>query len=141
MSAPAADAGVVPAAPRVEVGLWRERWFRVVTVANCSVIAASALTGLALLLGVPIAIAGGFLFAFPVVPIAVMAPPLWLIVLLVAAALCIPSLMFETQKGVRYVRAMTVAGAIVLWTPVVVATIGAVISAFSALVSAIAGLW
>ncbi|MCW3493680.1 hypothetical protein [Microbacterium sp. SSM24] len=127
--------------PTKDVGLWRESWFRVLTITNVSLLVGSALTGLGLILGAPAESLSWLLFAMPVVPVTVFAPVVSLVIVLAAAALSTLNMIGETQKGVRFVRAMTVWGTIVLSTPLLFAALVGVIGAVSALVAVIGDLW
>jgi hypothetical protein len=126
-----------PAAPRV--GLWSEKWFRVLTIFNSSVLTVSALAGVVVLLGD----SPNFwlVLSLPVVPAAIMMPWPWLFVFFAAAAFSCLNMIGDSQKTVRFLRAMTVWGTIVLGAPLVTTAIVGSVTAISALVSLIGSLW
>lgn len=118
----AGDGGADPTAPLEpparDVGLWRDRWFRVLTIVNVSIVATSACVGVAMLVEPrpdPVWMLG---LAFPVVPATVAAPWLSALIVVCAAALSALNMFGERQKGVRFLRAMTVWGTIVLAIPI-----------------------
>lgn len=115
------------------LGLWSEQWFRVLTILNSSIVLVSAAVGWLMLWDDSGSLFGTLFLAFPVVPATVMFPPLSLIVVGVAAALSSLNMLAGQQKGVRFLRAMTVWGTIVLVVPVVFTGIGAVAGAVGSL--------
>ncbi|WP_106816954.1 hypothetical protein [Microbacterium timonense] len=131
-------AGAAPAAAGgdpADVGLWRERWFRVLTIVNVCIVVVSGCLGLATLLWPsPTGLISWLLIAFPVVPATVAVPAVSGVIIASAAALSSISMLGQPQKGVRFVRAMTVWGTIVLSIPVAFTTL-------CGLTTLIAGLW
>lgn len=114
-AAPAVPASPETASPRV--GLWSEKWFRVLTILNTSLVVVSAVVALPWLFGGQGGAAYGLVLLFPVVATTLAVP--WLSLMIVAAAAALSSLcMFHVeQRGVRFLRAMTVWGTIMLTVP------------------------
>ena len=111
--------------PRVdegpEVGLWRERWFRVLTILNGSLVACSALVGIAMQSDVLYGAAAWLTLFFPVVPVTFTAPVVSVVVIAAAAALSSLNMLVYRQKWVRFLRALTVWGTLALTVPSVLA--------------------
>ena len=114
----ARDGAAVPAEdPVPSVGLWSERWFRVLTILNIGLVAASAMVAVASHLGLladPWALLG---FLFPFVPMTVACPILSIGIVLFAAAFSALHMIVMPQKGVRFLRAFTVWGTVALTVP------------------------
>ncbi|WP_169581747.1 MULTISPECIES: hypothetical protein [Microbacterium] len=118
-----AVAGGAPLQAAPDVGLWRERWFRVLTILNISLVVASAFVAVGFqtrLLDGPLAWLG---FLFPVVPVTVVAPMASVAIVLAAAAFSSLGVIVHRQKRVRFLRAFTVWGTIALIGPSLLAAI------------------
>lgn len=118
-----AVAGAAPLQAAPDVGLWRERWFRVLTILNISLVVASAFVAAGLqmrLLDGPLA---GLGFLFPVVSVTVVAPMASVVIVLAAAAFSSLGMIVHRQKWVRFLRAFTVWGTIALTGPSFLAAI------------------
>lgn len=111
------------------VGLWSERWFRRLTIFNASVVTASAIVGLAALLGTPSEVLWPLILLVPVVPATAFIPLVSLFIVAAAAALSTLNMIGKRQKGVRFVRAMTVWGTAVLGTQLVIGLLWLVLAA------------
>lgn len=111
------------------VGLWSERWFRRLTIFNASVVTASAIVGLAGLLGTPSEVLWPLILLVPVVPATAFIPLVSLFIVAAAAALSTLNMIGKPQKGVRFVRAMTVWGTAVLGTQLVIGLLWLVLAA------------
>ncbi|WEK13725.1 MAG: hypothetical protein P0Y48_00505 [Candidatus Microbacterium phytovorans] len=115
---PAAPA--VPASPEIaspRVGLWSERWFRVLTILNTSLVVVSAVVALPGMFGGQGGAAYGLVLLFPVVSVTVGFPAVSLLIIAAAAALSSLCMFHVEQRGVRFLRAMTVWGTIMLTVP------------------------
>ncbi len=126
MSAQLGETGPALHPPR-PVGLWSSRWFRVLTIVNVTILVVStyvAVLGFAAEVGLS---TEGWLAAdawyelwylFPAVHLTRTMPGLSLFIVAVAAALSCLAMIGRTQKGVRWLRAMTVWGTVALALPV-----------------------
>ncbi|MHC3000218.1 hypothetical protein OB08_14150 [Microbacterium sp. HJ5] len=103
------------------MGLWRERWFRVLTILNGSLVACSALVGIAMQSDVLSGPAAWLTLFFPVVPVTFTAPVVSVVVIAAAAALSSLNMLVYRQKWVRFLRAFTVWGTLALTVPSVLA--------------------
>ncbi|MGU3644229.1 hypothetical protein ACLBXX_04625 [Microbacterium sp. C23T] len=116
-----------------DVGLWSERWFRVLTVLNVLIVVASACVWAASLSdGLPTA-ASWVMFVLPVVPATVAVPAVSAVIVGSAAALSSLNMFGERQKGRRFLRAMTVWGTIALGAPVAFAAVWLFVAAIGSL--------
>jgi hypothetical protein len=116
-----------------DVGLWSERWFRVLTVLNVLIVVASACVWAASLSdGLPTA-ASWMMFVLPVVPATVAMPAVSAVIVGSAAALSSLNMFGERQKGRRFLRAMTVWGTIALGAPVAFAAVWIFVAAIGSL--------
>ena len=116
-----------------EVGLWSERWFRVLTVLNALIVVASACVWAASLSdGLPTA-ASWLMFVLPVVPATVAMPAVSAVIVGSAAALSSLNMFGERQKARRFLRAMTVWGTIALGAPVAFAAVWIFVAAIGSL--------
>ncbi|MDT0141174.1 hypothetical protein [Microbacterium sp. PRC9] len=116
-----------------EVGLWSERWFRVLTLLNVFIVIASACVWAASLSDALPMAASWLMFAVPVVPATVAMPAVSVVVVGSAAALSALNMFGERQKGRRFLRAMTVWGTIALGAPVAFAAVWIFVAAIGAL--------
>lgn len=128
-----------PVAVAEDSGLWRVRWFRVLTIINVAIVAVSACVWIAQLPGPPFAGLWWGVIAFPVVPATAAMPVVSVVIIAIAAGLSALNMIGERRKGARFLRAMTIYGTIVLGVPVVFTAVCALISGAGALVSAIGG--
>lgn len=116
-----------------DVGLWSERWFRVLTLLNVLIVIASACVWAASLSdGLPTA-ASWLMFVLPVVPATVAMPAVSAVIVGSATALSALNMFGERQKGRRFLRAMTVWGTIALGAPVAFAAVGIFVAAIGSL--------
>lgn len=116
-----------------DVGLWSERWFRVLTLVNVSIVIASACVWAASLSGALPMAASWLMFAVPVVPATVAMPAVSVVIVGSAAALSALNMFGERQKGRRFLRAMTVWGTIALGAPVAFAAVWIFVAAIGSL--------
>ena len=116
-----------------EVGLWSERWFRVLTLVNVFIVIASACVWAASLSGALPMAASWLMFAVPVVPATVAMPAVSVVIVGSAAALSALNMFGERLKGRRFLRAMTVWGTIALGAPVAFAAVWIFVAAIGAL--------
>ncbi|MFF2487384.1 hypothetical protein ACFVSU_13365 [Microbacterium sp. NPDC058062] len=116
-----------------DVGLWSERWFRVLTAVNVLIVVASACVWAASLGdGLPTA-ASWVMFVLPVVPATVAMPAVSAVIVGSVAALSSLNMFGERQKGRRFLRAMTVWGTIALGAPVAFTAVWLFVAAIGSL--------
>lgn len=116
-----------------DVGLWSERWFRVLTLVNVFIVIASACVWAASLSDSLPAAASWLMFAVPVVPATVAMPAVSAVIVGLAAALSALNMLGERHKGRRFLRAMTVWGTIALGAPVAFAAVWMFVAAIGSL--------
>ncbi|WP_127472904.1 hypothetical protein [Microbacterium sulfonylureivorans] len=117
-----------------DVGLWRVKWFRILTVVNSALVAVSAAVAVMRSTGVGHEFTSWAFIAFPVVGATLVMPWASAFVIGLAAAFSALNAIGGTHKGARFLRAMTVWGTIVLGVPVAFTAFCGIMSAIGAIV-------
>ncbi|WP_439591629.1 hypothetical protein [Microbacterium sp.] len=116
-------------------GLWRLRWFRVLTILNSTIVVVSAI-GAVVESQLRWSIDGWMFIAFPVVPALFALPLAWFVVLAFAVLFsALGTIVHPADKGARFLRALTVWGTIVLGAPIVLTALGTVMALVGDLVN------
>ena len=119
--------------PAVDVGLWRVRWFRTLTLVNSALVAVSACVAVLMSMRMGLEVTSWAFVAFPVVGATLAMPWASVFVIGVAAGLSALNIVGFPHKGARFLRAMTVWGTIVLGVPVVFTAFCGAMSALGAI--------
>lgn len=105
------------------LGLWSDRRFRVLTLLNASLVVVSAAVALWSAFSEQGSAMSWLVLLFPVVPVTIAYPPISLMIIASAAAFSLLCLFHDDQRGVRFVRAMTVWGTLALTIPSVLVAV------------------